>query len=689
MDPNSLFNAFILEFKRLFDNCFPTKVIKRKKFKFFSPWITKGLSISVRKKNRLYKKFIMNPTAARESRYKSYKNKLNHLIRIAKRNFYDHQFVHAKGDMKKTCKLINEVVNRQKTTRASFPSSFKSDGGIIIDPSEIANKFCAYFTNVGPNLQKKIPTTSSPFHTFLGNRVDESILLEPTNSVELIDICKSLKNSKATGADNIPMHIIKDISEYISAPLTQIVNLSLAKGIFPDQLKISKIVPIYKADDPELFSNYRPISLLSNFSKIFEKVMYNQLIKFTNTLEILHSLQFGFRKNHSTSLALIHLINKIASSIDHNEITMGIFLDLSKAFDTLNHDILFYKLEHYGIRGTALEWTKSYFSERKCFVQYQIISSSYQTMKCGVPQGSILGPLFFLLYINDLPNVSQLTETLLFADDTSIFCSHPNVDHLLSIMNLELVKFATWMKSNKLSVNLKKSNFVVFRSKRKRINSDISMSLDGTPLNQVHVVKFLGIFLDENLSWKSHISYICKKISKSAGIIFRSRFYLSTKTKLLLCYSLVYPYLTYCNPTWSSTYVTNLKRIFLIQKRIVRAITNAPYRAHSAPIFAQLKLLDIYKLNSFYTAKFMFSYIHSLLPPPFLHLFNRNNNFHNYNTRTASNYRPHICRTDIKQFTILYQGPKVWNSLPTDITSSESRLSFKKKIRNLLINQYN
>ena len=163
--------------------------------------------------------------------------------------------------------------------------------------------------------------TKYPFHTFLGKRVDESILLEPTTSVELINICKSLKNG--TGAENIPMHIIIDSFEYISAPLTQIVNLSLAKGIFPDKLKISKIVPIYKADDPELFSNYRPISLLLNFSKIFEKVMYNRLIKFANTLEILYSLQSGFRKNHSTSLALIHLINKIASSIDRDEIMIG------------------------------------------------------------------------------------------------------------------------------------------------------------------------------------------------------------------------------------------------------------------------------------------------------------------------------------------------------------------------------
>ena len=241
------------------------------------------------------------------------------------------------------------------------------------------------------------------------------------------------------------------------------------------------------------------------------------------------------------------------------------------------------------------------------------------------------------------------------------------------------------MKSNKLSVNLKKSNFVIFRSKqkKKKINTNIPISFDGSPLRQAHSVKFLGIFLDENVTRKPHISHICKKISKSAGIIFRFRFNLSTKTKLLLYYSLIYPYLTYCNLPWSSTYATNLNRIFLTQKRGVRAIANASFRAHTASLFAQLNLLDIYKLtcNYFYIAR--------LLPFSFLRLFTRSSDFHEYHTRTASNYRPHFCRTNMKQFTILFQGPKVWNDLPIGITSSTSLQSFRKKILAFLLNRYN
>ena len=210
----------------------------------------------------------------------------------------------------------------------------------------------------------------------------------------------------------------------IFAPLADIINLSLLKGNFPDKLKIAKIIPIFKAEDPNFFVNYRPISLLSNFSKFFEKVMYNRLVEFAEKHDILYRCQFGFRKNHSTSHALIYLVNKIASAIDQHETTVGVYLDLSKAFDTLDHQILFAKLEHYGICDVTLQWFKSYFACRQQFVQFNQACSPMQTIQCGVPQGSILGPLLFIIYINDLLNASELTDPLLLANDTSIFHSH-------------------------------------------------------------------------------------------------------------------------------------------------------------------------------------------------------------------------------------------------------------------------
>ena len=190
----------------------------------------------------------------------------------------------------------------------------------------------------------------------------------------------SFKVGKAPGIDGIPMQLIKGSFQFISEPLMHIINLSLQSGIYPDRLKTAKVVPIYKTvvpiyktDDPELFKNYRPISILSNFSKVFERVMYNRLIEFIERFEILYCYQFGFRKNNSTNFALIHLTNKIATAIDQNKITAGVFVDLSKAFDTLNHQILFSKLERYGIRGVALQWIKSYFENREQFVQYHVL----------------------------------------------------------------------------------------------------------------------------------------------------------------------------------------------------------------------------------------------------------------------------------------------------------------------------
>ena len=337
--------------------------------KFYSPWLSRGLLKSIDKKNSLYKKFVQSTTSSRELRYKAYKNKLNHLIRIAKRTYYDSKLEDAKNDIRTTWKLLNEVINKRKNN-PSLPSSFKSDGKTITDPMDIANRFCKYFTNIGPKLASAIPTVNSAtFRSFLGSNDYPSIILKPTNTRELESICGLFSPRKAPGYDNISMRVIKHSFHLISSPLANIINLSLVKGIFPDKLKLGKVIPIYKTEDPSLFVNYRPISLLPNFSKFFEKVIYNRLVEFVEMNEIFYLRQFGFRKNHSTSHALIHLLNKISSAIDQRETTVGIFLDLSKTFDTIDHDILFTKLEHYGIRDAALQWIKSYFSYRYQFVR--------------------------------------------------------------------------------------------------------------------------------------------------------------------------------------------------------------------------------------------------------------------------------------------------------------------------------
>ena len=240
----------------------------------------------------------------------------------------------------------------------------------------------------------------------------------------------------------------------------------------------------------------------------------------------------------------------MSTAIDNKKFTIGIFLDLSKAFDTVNHEILFTKLEHYGFRGIVLDWMKSYFINRKQFVQYNNHCSDLKEISCGVPQGSILGPLLFLLYINDICNVAQILEVILFADDTNVFYLHQDLHYLINTMNKEMNELSEWLKINKLTLNLEKTKYILFKPRQKRQYMPVDLFIDGTNINQVHETSFLGVVLDENITWKLLISYIASKISKSIGIILRSSFYLFKSSLKTLYYGLVYPYLQYCNIVW-------------------------------------------------------------------------------------------------------------------------------------------
>ena len=287
----------------------------------------------------------------------------------------------------------------------------------------------------------------------MGVRVMESLYLKPVTCEEINNILVSLKDT-ACGWDSISAVVLRLSSQFIVQPLSYICNLSLTKGIFPDQLKLANVIPLYIADDPMLFNHYRPVSLLCVLSKIFEKVMYSRILDFLETFKIIYDNQFGFRKKCSTYMALMILMDKITKSLENGEFIIGVFLDFSKAFDTVNHDVLLQKLHHYGIRGSALKWFQSYLSDRQQYITYNGEESSKKAINCGVPQGSILGPLLLIIYINDLSNVCQHMMSLLFADDTNLFQSGKDVIQLQQEVEADLNRISEWLKINKLSLNI-------------------------------------------------------------------------------------------------------------------------------------------------------------------------------------------------------------------------------------------
>ena len=275
---------------------------------------------------------------------------------------------------------------------------------------------------------------------------------------------------------------------------------------------------------------------------------------------------------------------------------------------------MLHKLEHYGIRGVALDWFKNYLSNRLQVVKYNSAKSDSLEIKCGVPQGSVLGPLLFLIYVNDMYKCSQLLSFIRFADDTNLFLSHQDSNTLYNTMNQELKKITTWLSTNKLSLNVNKTHFMIFKTKNRTFCQQMSITIDGQQIEQVKYTKFLGLLIDEELSWKYHINHVAMKISKLTGIIAKARHYLPLKTLQNIYYTMIYPYLIYCNAVWTNTYPTRLRPIYMIQKKIVRIMTFSKYREETRPIFTSLKLLNIYELNLYFTALFMYSYFHDNLP---------------------------------------------------------------------------
>ena len=324
------------------------------------------------------------------------------------------------------------------------------------------------------------------------------------------------------------------------------------------------------------------------------------------------------------------------------------FLDFSKAFDTVNHEILIMKLENYGIRGATLDWFKSYLSHRQQYVTYNNCKSNMSNVTCGVPQGSILGPLLFIVYINDLYNVAKHCFLLLSADDSILFYTGHNLEELTESINEELSRIVFWLEVNKLSLNISKTHYIIF-TRQKAHASDISINVKNVAIDRVSHTKFLGVVIDEKLNWKYHIDHIRKKLSKCTGILIKARKYLPKECLRNLYFTFAYPYFTYCIHVWGKTYSSYLDPIVKIQKRIVRIISHSNYREHSAPLFTKLGILNLNDIYKFSIATFMYKFTTCDLPNVFKGMFIKNRVVHDYSTRQADEFRVQNWHTEAKK----------------------------------------
>ena len=693
-DTEIAYDKFLTTFLNYYKKNIPLIHNKSSKRKTCQPWITNGILNSIKKRNRLYKNYLRDSTPFNLEKYKKFRNKLTCIIRESRKMYYSDKLRLVKGNLTTTWKIINELIGKKKKSKVN---SISENNKKITNPKDIASAFNSYFVNAGPNLARKINCKDKNFSDFLHSPSDTSLFFTPTDTHEIIKIVKSLKNSNSSGHDEITTKLLKQIITDIAPPLMHIFNLSLSNGVYPNSFKIAKVIAIFKKDDPSQISNYRPISLLPCISKILEKIVYKRLYSFLIRHKLLIPNQFGFRKGFSTDLALVNLFDAISNSLAKKENVVGIFMDLSKAFDTLNHDILLYKLQTYGIRGVTLLWFKNYLSNRSQYVTYNNYSSQTLPVTCGVPQGSILGPLLFLIYINDIINSSSKLSYILFADDTTISYSHKSLNVLQETLNHELTLVSQWFRCNKLSLNIKKTNFIHFKTHSlTNVPIDINIKIDNIFLEKKTSTKFLGVILDDRLSWKYHFDYISSSISRGTGILRKLKDALPNDVLFMLYNTLVLPYINYCNIVWGNGNITFINNILKLQKRALRICTGSHYLAHSDPLFHKLHSLKINDINVLQTAVFMFKLNANLLPTTFDKLFSHNKNIHHYPTRVSDNFHLSNPLSSLASRSIRHYGPDIWNSLPESLKSSPSDQSsaqssvyvFKNSMKTYLLSKY-
>ena len=621
--------------------------------------------------------------------YKILRNKVSYMIKKKKKNFFNNAVKQNKdqGFLWKNLKNISEL---NKSNTVILPEKLISDNTEIRGNVNIANELNKHFVNIS-NMIQKTAFSKTNFDD-LKKKLDKKLthhefkinLITPYEVKLIID---KLDITKSTGLDGIGPKIIKHCGDYITPAIASIINNSILSGVYPDALKEARVIPIYKSGNRDDANNYRPISILPTMSKIFERHIASQMLSYFDKTDIIHRKQSGFRKNHSCSTALTHLIDLWLHDIDIGKYIGTVFLDLKKAFDLVDHQILIYKLKLYHFSEISIKLFKSYLSNRKQLLKVGEVTSEMLYTVSGVPQGSILGPLLFLLYINDIVYSSIDIHIDLYADDSTMYESGYDLKSIQTKLQNNLNDIEIWCKLNNMAVNPSKSKCMVMGTKQKVKRKTIHLLLNGSVLENVTVQKLLGVLIDNTLSWRSHIDNVCKKVGRQVALLKRITYFLTFDMKIMFYNAYILPIFDYCCPIWGKDNKTYINKLSKLQKRIAKIILKYPQLPQSADPLKELDWLSFDDRCKYHTAVQVYkifncmapAYMNELLKTKHNKIYNLRSNSRN---EIAFSIRP---RTNYFKDTFSYYSMNIWNSIPLEIRKSMRLNTFKVKYKAYLL----
>ena len=645
-DPDEALEFWYKTFSSVYNKHAPF-MIKRVRYTRKPPWLSKEIEEAMHQRDRLLK-------ARKHEEFKKQRNKVTSLIRASKKHTpYFQNLVASKNDSRSFWKAINILTNKD----ASKPQVTVKE----LPPDKLNSHFANVSDTIITNDQSKLNNLSF-LKRFCESKISNSTLTIPPIAIyEVYNALLQLKQTGTRGLDDLDGKIIKMSAHVITETVTCIYNLCIDENHFPKAFKQAKVIPNYKSGDNKDPSNYRPISILSVLSKPLEKHIDKHLLSYLKTNELIHPNQSGFREHHSCHTALTTLVDTFYKNIHKNEFTGVLFVDFAKAFDVIDHDLLSKKLTLYGLSSDTLHLNSSFLSNREQLVCINTIKSDFLTVKYGIPQVSVLGPLLFSLYINDLPLfIKALCE--LFADGTTIHSSHSNLNNLLLSLQESINKLLQWTELNHMSLNSYKTKYMTIttRQKRQNISSRMPLYIGNEKIFKVATHKVLGVTNDNNLSWTNHVNELTKRVSRKLYQLSKIKHLLNAHARKLFFHAHIQPITDYTSTLWDSTSAHTLKPLVSIHKRALKLtlLKSTSLTAHD------YKLLDVLPLKlklEFNKGIIMHKIVSGYAPSNLKLNFHSNQNRHSHKLVVP---RP---RLDLFKCSVMYSGGNLWNNLPLSI----------------------